>query len=327
MTTPGNRNDEFSVIDEVFRPLAGLSPEARGLSDDVAVIEARPGFDLVVTSDAIVEDVHFLSNDPVDQVAQKALRVNLSDLAAKGADPYGYQLMIAWPHGTTRPVKYMFAGGLKRDQDHFGLCLFGGDTVSTSGPLSISVTMFGYVPTGQCLSRSGARPGDRVLVSGPIGEAWLGLKALLAVLPDHDPDLDADWIRAYRLPEPRLDVGGVVRRLASASMDISDGLVVDAGHLAKASQVRISLDMDTIPTSRAARSLMVKGITPLDLITGGDDYQILCTVPQTNVGAFLASGFVDIGACLPIHNESEAIVEVMTQGRRLEIERRGWVHA
>jgi hypothetical protein len=171
-------HDEFSIIDQLFKPLAGLSRESRGLMDDVSVLPADATCDIVVNTDAIVAGVHFFEHDPLDLVARKLMRVNLSDIVAKGAKPYGYQLITAWPRGTTFAEKQDFARGLKIEQDRFGLDLFGGDTVSTFGPLHVSMTMFGKVPPGRALSRMGARPGDKVLVSGYIGQAYLGLKAL-----------------------------------------------------------------------------------------------------------------------------------------------------
>ena len=149
--------DEFDWIARHLRPLAAGAPEALGLLDDAAVIPARPGFDLVVSKDAIVEGVHFLADDPLDLVAGKLLRVNLSDLAAKGAEPYGYFLAIAWPAVCGWPARRAFVEGLRRDQHAFGLKLFGGDTVATPGPLTASVTIMGWVPAGRMIRRAGAK--------------------------------------------------------------------------------------------------------------------------------------------------------------------------
>ena len=168
---------EFDFIARVLRPLTFGAPEALGLSDDAAVVPSRPGFDLVITKDAMVEGVHFLPDDPPGQVAQKLLRVNLSDLAAKGAEPYGYFLAVAWPGHMDAVARTAFAAGLEADQRRFGLKLFGGDTVSTPGPLTLSATLLGWVPTGAVVRRDGARPGHRVLLSGTIGDGGLGLRA------------------------------------------------------------------------------------------------------------------------------------------------------
>ena len=165
--------DEFESISKLFAPLIDGAPEALGLTDDAAVIPARPGFDMVASKDAMVAGVHFLADDPLDLVARKLLRVNLSDLAAKGADPYAYLLAAAWPAACGWRERERFVAGLRQDQDLFGLKLIGGDTNSTPGPLTLSVTILGWTPQGRTVLRSGARPGDRVLVTGTIGDGWL----------------------------------------------------------------------------------------------------------------------------------------------------------
>ncbi|ESQ78173.1 thiamine-phosphate kinase [Asticcacaulis sp. YBE204] len=314
-------NSEFSVIDRLFKPLAGLTAEARGLIDDVAVLGAREGYDLVVTTDAMVEGVHFLSTDPLDLVARKLLRVNISDLVAKGADPYGYQLLTAWPKGMAYEGKEIFAAGLRVDQDEFDFDLFGGDTVSTDGPLLLAITAFGHAPTGRTLSRAGARVGDRVLVGGFIGDAHLGLRVLRGEFDELSDAHKAHLIKAYRLPQPRDDMADTVLENAHASMDISDGLIADATHLAKASEVRIVIDLDRVPTSDAARAAMVLGADAVDLVTGGDDYQMLCTASAAGAKVLIAAGFVEVGQC-----EAGEGVDLVSNGQVLELEDRGWVH-
>ncbi len=270
--------DEFETIARLLRPLA-TAPEAFGLLDDAAAIPSRPGFDLVVTKDAIVEGVHFLPNDPLDLVARKLLRVNLSDLAAKGAVPYAYLLACAWPASVTWPQREAFARGLAEDQAAFNMTLLGGDTVATPGPLVLSATMFGWVSAGAMVRRSGARAGDLVQVSGPIGDGFLGLKAALG--EDIDPAL-ADH---YRLPNPRLDLDLIG---ATACADISDGLLADAGHIARASGVAFELDLDLMPLSDAAAAWVAaqagRDAALLALATGGDDYQLVATAPAVLPG-------------------------------------------
>ena len=187
--------EEFDSIARLFRPLAA-EPEALGLMDDAALLPIRPGHELVVTADAIVEGVHFLTDDPLELVAKKLLRVNLSDLAAKAAEPYGYLLTVAWSPAWDEARRTGFAKGLGEDQAAYKLKLFGGDTVSTPGPMTASVTMLGWVPTGRMVKRAGARAGDVLLVSGTIGDAYLGLKALQAGRTDC-PEL----VERYRLPQ------------------------------------------------------------------------------------------------------------------------------
>ncbi|WAC48805.1 thiamine-phosphate kinase [Asticcacaulis sp. SL142] len=318
-------NSEFSVIDRLFRPLAGLTSEARGLRDDVAVLPSDNTHDLVVTTDAMVEGVHFLSTDPLDKVAQKLLRVNLSDLAAKGAKPYGYQLLTAWPRSLPFEAKQTFAKGLKADQAQFNVALFGGDTVSTPGPLMVSVTLFGHIAKGQTVARAGVKAGDRLLVSGPIGQGYLGLKVLMGEYPQLAAEFKSELVDAYQLPQPRLDMADVVRGNAHASMDVSDGLVADAAHIAQASRVDIHIDLNRVPTSRAARAAMALGASVLDLISGGDDYQILCTASGERAKALCEAGFVDIGECYPARSQGQ--VTVLSDGKPVEMENTGWVHS
>jgi thiamine-monophosphate kinase len=315
-------NTEFSVLETLFRPLAGLSLEARGLLDDVAVLPPQPGFDLVVTTDAMVEGVHFLPDDPLDQVAQKLIRVNLSDLAAKGAVPYGYQLMTAWPRGLSLAAKTQFVAGLRRDQDHFKLSLFGGDTVSTPGPLTLCATLFGHVPAGRTLSRAGAGEGEALLVSGPIGDGYLGLKALQGDLAGLNETDRQALIEAYRRPKPRLDLAAIVLEHATASMDISDGLIADARHMARASGVDMHIALDQVPMSLAGSRALSLGVDSLSLVTGGDDYQILCTASARHEAALIAGGFVRIGECV----RGAGDVHVISAGRVLEVAKAGYVH-
>jgi thiamine-monophosphate kinase len=271
---------EVETIRKLLVPLA--HPDyARGLMDDVAVLPSRVGFDLVLTKDAIVEGVHFLPDDPLDQVAQKLLRVNLSDLAAKGAEPFGYLLACHWSPRCGWPEREAFATGLKADQDAFGIALLGGDTVSTPGPASFSVTMLGWVPKGQAVARSGAKPGQAVYVTGAIGDGWLGLKAAQGRL-SLEPERIAALAEHYRHPVPRIAFGLAVRGLPTAAVDVSDGLIADLGHVAQASGVGIALDLEAVPLSMAGRAWLEARIDAQaaleNLVTGGDDYEIALTV-------------------------------------------------
>src|SRR3954470_22792894 len=228
MTDQQNRSSaEDALIARYFRPLA-TDPGAFDLGDDAAIITST-GDDIVVTTDAIVEGVHFLADDPPDTIARKALRVNLSDLAAKGAVPAGFVLTLALRNAEESWLK-AFADGLGEDARQFGCPLLGGDTVSTPGPLMISITAFGRVPSGRMVHRSGAKPGDRVLVTGTIGDAALGL-AMLRGGTVHaavsDNAMRVPLIGRYRVPQPRVAMAGIVRDHASASMDVSDGLAGD----------------------------------------------------------------------------------------------------
>ncbi len=277
---------EFETIARLLKPLA--HPEwARGLADDVAVLPSRPGYDLVLTKDAMVEGVHFLPDDPLDTVAQKLLRVNLSDLAAKGAEPFGYLLACHWSERCGWPEREQFAAGLARDQSTFGVSLLGGDTVKTPGPASFSITMLGWA-RGRVVSRAGARPGDLVFVTGFIGDGWLGLKASRGELT-LAPDRLAVLIERYRRPMPRLDFAPVVQEFATASADVSDGLLADAAHIAEASRVALEIELEKTPRSAAADEWFEGRVDPeaaLErLATGGDDYEVVFTARAADEAA------------------------------------------
>jgi thiamine-monophosphate kinase len=282
---------EDSLIARYFRPLA-TDPGAFDLGDDAAILKAH-GDEIVVTTDAIVEGVHFLPDDPPDTVARKALRVNLSDLAAKGATPAGFVLTLALRAADDAWLK-PFARGLGEDIDLFGCPLLGGDTVSTPGPLMISITAFGRVQPGKMVRRSGARPGDRVVVSGTIGDAALGLDILrggtvVSALAD-DVAAKEMLTGRYRVPQPRNALAKAVRDHARAAMDVSDGLAGDLAKLCGASGVSAAIDAQSIPLSAAAATLLARGTIGIEaIVSGGDDYEILCAIPEDRFEAFAES--------------------------------------
>jgi thiamine-monophosphate kinase len=278
---------EDSLIARYFKPLA-TAPGAFGLDDDAALLKAC-GEDIVVTTDAIVEGVHFLPDDPPDTVARKALRVNLSDIAAKGAAPAGFVLTLALRQ-VDEAWLAAFARGLGEDATSFACPLLGGDTVSTPGPLTVSITAFGRVSEGKMVHRSGAKPGDRVMVTGTIGDAALGLDILkggaVATALAGDPIAREILVARYRVPQPRNALADAVRDHASAAMDVSDGLAGDLTKLCAASGVTAVIDAPLIPNSAAAAALLARGTAALEtLISGGDDYEILCTVAEARCEA------------------------------------------
>jgi thiamine-monophosphate kinase len=284
----GQQSGEDSLIARYFKPIA-TDPGALGLDDDAAALKAR-GEDIVVTTDAIVEGVHFLPDDPPDTIARKALRVNLSDIAAKGAAPAGFVLTLAL-RSVDEAWLAAFAGGLGEDAKALDCPLLGGDTVSTPGPLMVSITAFGRVPEGRMVHRSGARAGDRVMVTGTIGDAALGLDILtggpVAAALTGEPAAKEMLVSRYRVPQPRNALAQAVRDHASAAMDVSDGLAGDLTKLCAASGVSADVDAPIVPTSVAAASLLAKGVVGIEtLISGGDDYEILCTVPEAQLAAF-----------------------------------------
>lgn len=282
---------EDDLIARYFRPLA-TDPGTFDLTDDAAVL-ASSGEDIVVTVDAVVEGVHFLADDPPDTLARKALRVNLSDLAAKGAEPAGFVLTLA-----LRDVQESwlapFAKALGEDAAHFKCPLLGGDTVSTPGPLSISITAFGRVPKGRMVRRAGAKPGDLVMVTGTIGDATLGLDILrggdLAKAMANDATGMAALIDRYRVPQPRNALALAVREHANAAMDVSDGLAGDLTKLCRVSGVSADVRLADVPLSAQARELVAKGVIDIQrLLAGGDDYEVLCAVPPAEAERFAAA--------------------------------------
>jgi thiamine-monophosphate kinase len=284
--------DEFGIIARYFAPLAGEG--AFGLTDDAALLPSRAGHELIVTTDTISEGTDFFAFDPADTVAQKALRVNLSDLAAKGAEPAGYLLNLTLPHTVTEGWLAAFASGLGRDQAEFGLSLLGGDTGAGEGPLSIAITAFGFVPAGRMVRRSGAKPGDAVYVTGTIGDSGGGLaifKREKHTLSDSDRD---HLIGRYRLPQPPVGFASRLRDVAHASVDISDGLIADLGHIASASGVRIVVEGMQVPLSRPLKAFWGEDAL-LRAVTAGDDYQIAFTGPADLSGPFTRIGRVEAG--------------------------------
>jgi thiamine-monophosphate kinase len=279
---------EDSLIARYFKPLA-TDPGAFGLNDDAAVLNAL-GDDIVVTTDALVEGVHFLAGDPPHTIAQKALRVNLSDLAAKGATPAGFVLSLA-----LRKVEETwlsaFARGLGEDASGFNCPLLGGDTVSTPGPLMISITAFGRVSAGTMIRRSGAKPGDHVVVSGTIGDAALGLDILkqgrAAAALASDAASREMLVGRYRVPQPRNALASAVHAHAHAAMDVSDGLAGDLAKLCAASGVSAVLDLKSVPLSKAAAAVLAATAARMaEIIAGGDDYEILCAIPPATLEEF-----------------------------------------
>jgi thiamine-monophosphate kinase len=280
---------EDRLIARYFQPIA-THPGALGLSDDAAFIKPPPGCDLVLKTDAIIGGVHFFADDTARDVACKALRVNLSDLAAKGAAPLGFLLSLALPKEIGDDWLSGFAEGLRGDAVLFGCPLFGGDTDRTPGPITISIAMFGSVPEGTMVRRAGAKAGDRVYVSGTIGDAALGL-ALRKGAPWKLSDAQRQHLTSrYLLPQPRNALCEAVRTHASAAMDVSDGLAGDFTKLCRASKVAAEIAVARVPLSDAAKAVLAAEPAMLETaLTGGDDYEIVCTVPAGKAESFRAA--------------------------------------
>ncbi|MGY4624102.1 thiamine-phosphate kinase [Bradyrhizobium sp. USDA 4486] len=331
MANQHNPSAEDSLIARYFKPLA-TDPGAFGLIDDAAVLSSS-GDDIVVTTDAVVEGVHYLATDPPDTIARKALRVNLSDLAAKGAVPAGFVLTLALrsqEDAWLRP----FADALGEDARTFACPLLGGDTVSTPGPQMISITAFGRVPKGRMVGRTSAKPGDRILVTGTIGDAALGLDVLTggaaAGALASDPVARETLISRYRVPQPRNILAESMRDHASAAMDVSDGLAGDLTKLCAASGVSARIDVMSVPLSAAAADLVTRNAVCVEtLLAGGDDYEVLCTAPPAHSDVLIAAGraagvaVTAIGTIVAGHERPRFLNE---QGTELTLRRLSYSH-
>jgi thiamine-monophosphate kinase len=288
-----NQSAEDRLIARYFAPIA-KDPGALGLVDDAAVLIPPADCDLVLKTDPIVASVHFFPDDPPAAIARKALRVNLSDLAAKGARPLGFLLSLALPSDIGDPWLSAFAQGLGADAEHFACPLLGGDTDRTPGLLTVTVAAIGAVPRGTMVKRSTAKAGDRVVVTGTIGDSALGVRMRA------QPELASSWgvegalrehlLGRYLVPQPRLPIAEAIRRFASAAMDISDGLAGDFAKLCRASRVGGDIEVARVPLSAAARAALERDSSAIEpILTGGDDYEILATVSAAQLPAFRAA--------------------------------------
>jgi thiamine-monophosphate kinase len=316
---------EFALIARHFRPLAG--PAALDLGDDAALLTPPPGRELVLTADAMVAGVHFLPEDPANLVGRKLLRVNLSDLAAKGATPLGYLMTVSAPRDTQDAWFAGFAAGLAADQAEFAVTLLGGDTTSTPGPISLSLTMIGHVAPGQMVRRTGAQPGDGIWVTGTIGDGALGLAVARGKLADPTGYL----LGRYRVPQPR--VGLSIAGIASAGMDVSDGLVQDLGHLCRAARsgttigLAAEIEAALVPLSDPASAAGPHWLATC--LTGGDDYELLLAVPSAHEAALQQAAQAAGMPVTRIGGFRAGPPGVMVRdatGQRIPLDRAGWSH-
>jgi thiamine-monophosphate kinase len=322
---------EDRLIARYFRPLA-TAPGAFDLVDDAAALTPPPGCDLVLTTDGVIAGVHFFPDDPPESIGRKALRMNLSDLAAKGAKPIGFLLSVALPAGTDEAWIAAFAAGLGEDAARYGCPLFGGDTDQTPGLASASIAAFGAVPHGRMVRRSTAKAGDCVIVTGTIGDAALGVKLR------RDRKLAKSWRltdamvalleRRYLLPEPRNALAEAVLHHAAAAMDVSDGLAGDLAKLCRASSVAAEIDVSRVPLSDAARTAV--GAAPAlieTVLSGGDDYEIVLTLAPDNLPAFRAAAEA---AGVPVTEigrvQAGEGARFMRDGKALEFARASYSH-
>jgi thiamine-monophosphate kinase len=306
------RLGEFERIERYFAPLA--APGAVGLTDDVAVLGLEEGQELVLKADTIVEGVHYLADDPPDLVARKLLRVNLSDLAGKGATPLGYLLTTTLPDSCDEAWLESFARGLGEDQAIFSFPLLGGDTTRTPGPAVLSAMALGTIPRGSIVRRAGAKPGDLIGVTGTLGDGALGLMAIRGELDFLDPADRAALAQRYRLPEPRLAEGRTLLGTAHAMLDISDGLVQDLGHLCAASGVGAVVELGALPLSPAARrAVTARPALVAAMLGGGDDYELVFAVPEPR---FTVIGRIESGQGVRVLDRTGREVDVAVPGYR-----------
>ena len=290
MSETPERPGESMLIARHFAPLCA-GDGAFGLTDDTAFLTVEEGYELVLTKDMLVADIHFFEDDAPDLIARKALRVNLSDLASKGARPRGYLLGLGLPDSWEESWLAFFCSGLKKDQELFDFPLFGGDTVKSPERLVLSITAFGQVKKGCKVLRSTARAGDLVYVSGVIGDGALGLEARQSNLDLHLPDHQGDPLtRRYMMPQPRTELADIIGTFATASMDISDGLIGDADKMAKASGVGLEIEQERVPLSPTASRLVDQAPHYWQqILTGGDDYELLFCIDPARETDFLAA--------------------------------------
>jgi thiamine-monophosphate kinase len=329
----GERLGEFEIIARYFAPLATDSA-ALGLRDDAAVLVIAEGYELIATCDTLIEGVHFLSNDPPDSIGYKALSVNLSDLAAKGARGHAYLLSLAVPRETPSSWFEAFSSGLRELQEATGITLVGGDTTASPGPLTITITALGLVRHGHAVLRHGAKPGDRLYVSGTIGDACLGLRLLkdsaLARAWDLSEEDKAFLIGRYRRPKPRTELVIPVRNFAQGAIDVSDGLVGDVEKLARASHVGALIETGSVPFSPPAQKALQREPRLLAiLLTAGDDYEIVAAVPETSAAAFEAEAQAKGASVTMIGRTAGPSGDVRVlapDGKPLALDRKGFAH-
>lgn len=313
---------EFDLIAKYLAPLAAKAPGADGLTNDAAALQTKPGESLVVTTDTMVEGVHYMPGDPAELVARKLLRVNLSDLNAMGAEARGYLLNLTLPKDWKETWVAGFAKGLAEDQKIYDIALYGGDTTSTPGPTTLSLTALGSLPEGEELRRSTAKAGDLVCVSGTLGDGALGL---LAAQGELTGSLAETLRQSYRLPEPPMSLGPKLRGLASAALDISDGLLADLGHIAKQSGLAATIRAPDLPLSEAVREALAEDPDLLRLVlTGGDDYQLVFTVPPARLSDLLDLE-VDV-TVIGEMQEGQGVTAVGKRGQAIQHDGDGWKH-
>jgi len=332
------RPDEFELIARFFAPLAEDEAGALGLVDDAALLSPEAGKRLIVTTDTLSAGVHFPEDEDPKDTAARLVGVNLSDLAAMGARPWVYTLSLCLPEDWQTPYLEEFAAELGRQQEAYGIRLVGGDTVAGKGPLTLTLTAIGTVGEGKELRRGGAQAGDQVYISGTLGDGTLGLRVMKGEI-DGLEDKHAEALLArYRRPQPRVRLGLRLAGLASAAIDVSDGLVADLGHVARASGLGAVVEAGRVPFSDAARAafaLFNKSGDP-DLVkaalTGGDDYELLFTAPASAAGDIedlskeLGLALTRIGHMVASRDGADPVRVIDDDGKDMTFEEAGYRH-
>ncbi len=319
---------EFSFISKLLSPLTFNNKEALGLKDDAAIIPSKPGYDIVITKDMIAEGTHFFKGDDPKNLAKKLLRVNISDLAAKGATPYCCFLSIALPKNISEKWLKDFSSSLKEDLNLYGLFLSGGDTIAHNGNLVLSLTALGLIKKNKTILRSGAKEGDLIFVTGNIGDSYLGLQILKGDLQTTKKNCEL-LVSRYHLPQPRIQIGKKLVNIASSAVDISDGLIADLEHICECSEAAAIINLNDIPLSTMARDITKKHPNLLlNIISGGDDYEILFTASQDKFKQIKqlskSSGIpiIKIGSI----TKGKNIRLLDDNGKEIEIKNKGYEH-
>jgi thiamine-monophosphate kinase len=324
---------EWDLIAALSREFGPAPPQViLGIGDDCAALALNRADYLLWTVDTLVEGVHFdLAYTSLSQLGWKSLTVNLSDIAAMGGEPRQALLSLGWPPARDRRLALEFAAGLAQAAREYGVAVIGGDTVASPGALIVTVTLTGQVPAAQMLRRSGAKPGDLVFVTGPLGEAAAGLEILRQGL-SLAPDLQEPLIEAHLMPRPHLQAGRLLARqgLASALIDISDGVATDLYHICRAGGVGARINQTGVPVSpRVQAAAPHLSRDPLDLaLTGGEDYLLLFTCPPAHAGR-LPQSFTGAGLAPPLllgHIVSGDRVILETPAGEVDISGRGYDH-
>ena len=321
--------DEFSFIEKYLSPLAFGKAEAVSLKDDAAIIPQKPGYDIVITKDAIAEGTHFFKNDSPYNIAKKLLRVNISDLAAKGAIPYCCFLALVLPRNLDEEWLAEFTASLKDDLQEFGCFLAGGDTTSHDGGLVLTLTALGHVPTGKAILRSGAAVGDLIFATGTIGDSHLGLQLILGKYTDLSIASKEFLINRYNIPQPRTGIGTELLNIASSATDISDGLLADLQNICNCSKLSAALPLKSIPFSKAAKeAIKLHPELQLSALSGGDDYELLFTAPPS-----MQDKILEISQKSDIHitkigeiRSGSGIRLLDKAGREITVDKKGYRH-